>query len=75
MDSDHNELSQSARQRRLLLQAIGGATLVGGLALSGRSVAQPLIRAEETDVLDVAIIGAGLAGLTAARDLHRCGFR
>lgn len=31
------------------------------------------LRAEPEQVLDVVIIGAGLAGLTAARDLHRAG--
>ncbi|HHX6561892.1 FAD-dependent oxidoreductase [Pseudomonas aeruginosa] len=72
MDPDHNELSLSARQRRLLLQALGSATLVGGMALGGRAMAQTL-QAGEEGVLDVAIIGAGLAGLTAARDLQRAG--
>lgn len=72
MDSDSNELSFSARQRRLLLQALGSVTLVGGIALSGRAAAQ-MLRVGQDDVLDVAIIGAGLAGLTAARDLHRAG--
>jgi len=72
MDSENTELSQSARQRRLLLQAIGSATLVGGIALSGRAMAQAL-PSRETDVLDVAIIGGGLAGLTAARDLQHAG--
>ncbi|MFZ6047055.1 FAD-dependent oxidoreductase [Pseudomonas sp. CR3202] len=72
MDSDSNELSCSARQRRRLLQAIGSATLVGGIALSGRATAQ-VLRAGQEDVLDVVIIGAGLAGLTAARDLQRAG--
>lgn len=72
MDSDHHELSPSARQRRLLLQALGGATLAGGLALSGRAMAQASERSAD-GVLDVAIIGAGLAGLTAARDLQRAG--
>lgn len=72
MISDNDELSPPERQRRLLLQAIGGATLIGGLALSGRAMAQTATRPAD-DVLDVAIIGAGLAGLTAARDLHRAG--
>ncbi|MDH4556235.1 FAD-dependent oxidoreductase [Pseudomonas sp. BN417] len=72
MDSDSNELSLSARQRRLLLQAIGSATLVGGIALSGRASAQ-VLRAGQDAALDVVIIGAGLAGLTAARDLQRAG--
>lgn len=72
MDPDNNELSLSARQRRLLLQALGSATLIGGMALSGRAAAQAL-QADQENVLDVAIIGAGLAGLTAARDLQRAG--
>lgn len=72
MDSDSNELSLSARQRRLLLQAIGSATLMGGMALGSRAMAQGLPTGRE-DVLDVAIIGGGLAGLTAARDLQRAG--
>ncbi|HEP9463089.1 flavin monoamine oxidase family protein [Pseudomonas aeruginosa] len=72
MDSDNNELSLPGRRRRLLLQALGSATLVGGLALAGRATAEKL-KAGEDDVLDVAIIGAGLAGLTAARDLQRAG--
>lgn len=71
MKPGNDELSPPERQRRLLLQAIGGATLVGGLALSGRAIGQTTTRAD--NVLDVAIIGAGLAGLTAARDLQRAG--
>lgn len=72
MDSDSNELSLSARQRRLLLQGIGSATVLGGLALGGRATAQGRTNVQE-DILDVAIIGGGLAGLTAARDLQRAG--
>lgn len=72
MDSDNDELSLPARQRRLLLQAIGSVTLIGGVALSGRATAQ-VPHAGQDDVLDVAIIGAGLAGLTSARDLRRAG--
>lgn len=72
MESDNNELSLPARQRRLLLRAIGGATLVGGFALNGRANAQAP-QADQDDVLDVAIIGGGLAGLTSARDLRRAG--
>ncbi|MGH8447763.1 FAD-dependent oxidoreductase [Pseudomonas sp.] len=72
MDPDSNELSLSARQRRLLLQVIGSAAIVGGITLSGRAAAQTLGEAQD-DVLGVAIIGGGLAGLTAARDLQRAG--
>lgn len=71
-DNDNNELSQEARQRRALMQAIGSAALLGGLALSGRAGAE-VLKGERDDVLDVAIIGGGLAGLTAARDLLRAG--
>ncbi|MCB2253822.1 FAD-dependent oxidoreductase [Pseudomonas chlororaphis] len=56
----------------MLLQALGSAALVGGLALSGRAVAQESPQ-ERDDVLDVAIIGGGLAGLTSARDLLSAG--
>lgn len=72
MDQENTELPLSARQRRLLVQALASATLIGGAALSGRAMAQAL-RAEPEQVLDVVIIGAGLAGLTAARDLQRAG--
>lgn len=72
MEPENHDLSLTARRRRLLLQAMGSAALMGGIALSGRVTAN-VLRSGEDDVLDVAIIGAGLAGLTAARDLHRAG--
>ncbi|MFU5460593.1 flavin monoamine oxidase family protein [Pseudomonas aeruginosa] len=72
MSADNNELPQQARQRRLLLQALGSAAVMGGLSLSGRAAAQAL-RSSSDDVLDVAILGGGLAGLTAARDLLSAG--
>ncbi|WP_454740011.1 flavin monoamine oxidase family protein [Cupriavidus necator] len=56
-------------QRRQLLKIAGASTAVGtiglhpGLAKAGKS----------EDVVDVAIVGAGLAGLTAARDLRQAG--
>jgi len=46
-----------------------GATVAVLPKLAGAAVAP----GDERDVLDVAIIGAGLAGLTAARDLRRAG--
>lgn len=72
MDSDLDDLSAQARQRRLLLQAIGGAALVGGLGISGRVMAQAG-SAPDTLILDVVIMGAGLSGLTSARDLQAAG--
>ncbi|MCE1116817.1 MULTISPECIES: flavin monoamine oxidase family protein [Pseudomonas] len=72
MEQENSELSLSARQRRLLVQALGSAALIGGTALSGRAMAQALLT-DDQHVLDVVIIGAGLAGLTAARDLQRAG--
>lgn len=72
MISDNDELSPAEQQRRLLLQALGGATLIGSLGLSGRALGQTAESPDE-GVLDVAIIGSGLAGLTAARDLQRAG--
>ncbi|WP_194792402.1 FAD-dependent oxidoreductase [Pseudomonas sp. UFMG81] len=72
MDQENTELSGPARQRRRLVQALASATLLGGTALCGRALAQALPTDPE-HVLDVVIIGAGLAGLTAARDLQRAG--
>ena len=71
MDADLDELSTQSRQRRLLLQAVGGSALAGGLGVTGRAMAQtqPL----DTSILDVVIIGAGLSGLTSARDLQAAG--
>ncbi|GGO85290.1 monoamine oxidase [Marinobacterium nitratireducens] len=72
MASENAKLSQQARQRRLLLQAIGGGAVAGGFSLNGQArPAEP--QPDQADVLDVAIIGAGLAGLTSARDLQRAG--
>jgi monoamine oxidase len=61
------------QQRRRLLQAAGSAA-AGGLGLAAgqaRAGAETASRSGET--FDVAIVGAGLAGLTAARDLRRAG--
>ncbi|MFJ4589591.1 flavin monoamine oxidase family protein, partial [Pseudomonas moraviensis] len=71
MNADLDELSTQSRQRRLLLQAIGGAALAGGLGVTGRAMAQT--EAVDTSILDVVIIGAGLSGLTSARDLQAAG--
>ncbi len=53
---------------------MAGASMIGGLGLAARAqsaVTKP--RDGAADVLDVAIVGAGLAGLTTARDLNRAG--
>ncbi|KWR75056.1 amine oxidase [Cupriavidus sp. IDO] len=57
------------RQRRQWLKMAGASTAAGTIGLS-----PGLARAGKSeDVLDIAIIGAGLAGLTAARDLRQAG--
>ncbi|MGH8447759.1 flavin monoamine oxidase family protein [Pseudomonas sp.] len=59
--------------RRQLLKLAGATLAVGGLGLKiGQASAQQNF-SQEDDVLDVVIIGAGLAGLTAARDLLQSG--
>ncbi len=54
--------------RRRLLTVAGAAT--AGLALDGPVLAAPAAR---TTSAEVVVVGAGLAGLTAARDLARAG--
>lgn len=78
MKSDNDKQPHRAR-RRFLVRALGGGALAGGLALAGRATAttarvgENFLRTADTDVVDVAIIGAGLAGLTSARDLQQAG--
>lgn len=78
MNSNETKRSLLAR-RRFLSQALGGGVLAGGIALTGKVSAKSSFsnleasRREDRNVLDVVIIGAGLAGLTAARDLKRAG--
>nr|WP_061126249.1 FAD-dependent oxidoreductase [Caballeronia catudaia] len=60
-----------SRRRFLHLAAAGAATLAAdGVSLAQSAVTKP---ARDREVLDVAIIGAGLAGLTAGRDLQLAG--
>ncbi|MFX1766369.1 FAD-dependent oxidoreductase [Paraburkholderia sp. A1RI-2L] len=62
-------------QRRQWLKYAGATAAAGSLVFGAKpanaSIAAPAQKSE--GVLDVAIIGAGLAGLTAARDLQRAG--
>jgi monoamine oxidase len=70
--STNEDLSAWSRLRRSLLKSGGAGLLVGGLGAGG-SVQAAARKAAPAAVVDIAIIGAGLAGLTAARDLKRAG--
>lgn len=60
-------------KRRQFLKLAGTSVAVGGFGLKVGLAQAGAATGEAGDVLDVAIIGAGLAGLTAARDLQLAG--
>ncbi|POA65836.1 FAD-dependent oxidoreductase [Pseudomonas sp. GW531-T4] len=68
-------------RRRQLLKFAGASAAVGslglkaGLANAAEGPGKTDSATDRGDVLDVVIIGAGLAGLTAARDLQQAGCR
>ncbi|MHA7685537.1 flavin monoamine oxidase family protein [Cupriavidus sp. PET2-C1] len=66
----NNNPDVPGRRQLLRMAAVGAASLAAGKV----SLAEGTTAASaDRDVLDVAIIGGGLAGLTAARDLKRAG--
>lgn len=60
-------------KRRQLLKFAGASVAIGGIGL-GPARAEAGVAGGTDEWVDIAIIGAGLAGLTAARDLRKAGF-
>ncbi|MBY0393484.1 MAG: FAD-dependent oxidoreductase [Novosphingobium sp.] len=68
-ESDHSPIG-----RRSVLKMAGATAIAAGLSRSQSALARSDANAPFADkVLDIAVIGAGLAGLTAARDLQAAG--
>lgn len=59
-------------RRRNFLQVLGAGAVAGGLAVGKEAAAGPSSPSDPS-IVDVAIIGAGLSGLTSARELQRAG--
>ena len=59
-------------RRRQVLELAGACAAVGGIG-ARTARADACATGDVVEPLDVAIVGAGLAGLTAARDLRRAG--
>ena len=73
VEKTHKQAARGASPRGALTRRgfLGSAAAVAAVS-AVPAVATPLAK-DSGDVLDVVIIGAGLAGLTAARDLRRAG--
>lgn len=72
MISQENTQMNQSLGRRSLLWAIGAGAIAAGLPHAAGAVPRPANGGRDS-ILDIAIIGAGLSGLTSARDLHRAG--
>lgn len=72
MGSNKNSAGDEQLGRRALLQVIGAGALTGGLGLGPEAQARAA-EPRDPSVVDIAIIGAGLSGLTSARELQRAG--
>lgn len=72
MGSDRQDTSKGMIARRSLLKTLSASTVGAGLLLSEKTMAQAPM-SDAGSVLDVAIIGGGLSGLTSGRDLRRAG--
>ncbi len=63
-----------SRRQLLRMAAVGAASLAAGkVAMAGGTETASTASTNSGSMLDVVIIGGGLAGLTAARDLKRAG--